>query len=44
MIVAKVQHSLHSQHVSFQFRVGDRSKVNENTETVHSNFLRSAPA
>lgn len=43
-IVAKVQHSPHSRHVSFPFRAGDGSKLDEKTETVHSNFLRSAPA
>lgn len=44
MILAEVQKSVDSPCVSFPFRAGDGRKHDEKTETVHSNFLRSAAA
>lgn len=44
MILAEVQQSTNSPCLGFPFRAGDGRKLDEKTETVHSNFLRSAPA
>lgn len=44
MILAEAQQSTNSPCLVFPFRAGDGRKLDEKTETVHSNFLRSAPA